>query len=293
MSILFSGDLHASFRNELKYISKREILNLYQKELYDSIQYHIILGDTGLGRPWNNNADKEIYKALNHRPFPILCVVGDDDPLYEMQKYEEVDIGIGEKVLKIHEKPFIAYLVKGKVYYIEGIKFLVLGGAKSYQNNSHGKNNSFNAEKSYWSEKEKNDLYLLLENNSTFDLVLSHTGSNFSNSWCFGRKRNLKVDLYDEVSYLNHEIEKRIRTREWFCGHFHYDAFFFDEETDIGYEYFYRRSLLLSKESNKIVQYFVDVVEIDFQDFGSKHTDKSPYMNKEITKYIFNHEEDL
>jgi hypothetical protein len=43
----------------------------------------------------------------------------------------EVDIGIGETVYQINAEPFVAYLKRGKVYTIDGIWFLVLGGALS------------------------------------------------------------------------------------------------------------------------------------------------------------------
>ena len=131
MSILFSGDFHANAEDELSSITKKVLLKKYQQEKFDSINYHIILGDGGFLWPGNHGTDLFNYKALMNRSFPILCVIGNHEPILGYTSIPEVDIGIGELVDIIQERPFVGYLKRGKVYTIECLKILVLGGALS------------------------------------------------------------------------------------------------------------------------------------------------------------------
>jgi hypothetical protein len=131
MSILFSGDFHANARGELTLLTNDTLLNKFGAEIYSSVNYHIILGDGGFGWENNEKRDKYNYKKLAERSFPILVVQGNHEPIYGMKKVKETDIGIDEKVLVINKKPFTAYLKRGNIYTIDGIKFLVLGGALS------------------------------------------------------------------------------------------------------------------------------------------------------------------
>ena len=298
MSILLSGDFNANQKSELRFVSKNTILSHYGSQLYEQIKYHIMLGDTGFGRPGNYKSDKEAYKSLAHRPFPILSVIGDDDPLFYSGKYDEVDIGIGETVYQINDTPFIAYLKKGKIYYIEGIKFLVLGGAKAFQHNSKNKTTQFNEEKAYWSEKEKKDLFMLLENDNKFDFVLSHTGPSNINYYFFNSKKNNKIDIYDEVSKLNSLIKEKIHYWEWICGHFRMEAHClskYEEHESYdnkGFEYLYRRTLMLNKINDAIRQYYVDQKDIKIILRGphAKHGGIPEYKKRVLLEWDFFHQ---
>jgi hypothetical protein len=94
MSILFSGDFHAGEAQELRSITKTALLKKYQKAQYDCIQYHIILGDGGFLWPGKGGTDRYNYKALACRPFPVLCVMGNHEPILGRNDIPEVDIGI-------------------------------------------------------------------------------------------------------------------------------------------------------------------------------------------------------
>jgi len=252
MSILFSGDFHANAIGELKYITKKTLINKYKKTDYDEIKYHIILGDAGFLWPGNEKSDSFNFKALAHRPFPILCVMGNHEPILGMSDIPEVDIGIGENVLQIHDKPFIAYLKRGSIYKIEDYKFLVLGGALSIDKEYRRPSISW-WEREYWDEAEKEKLFLLLKKNKKFDYVLSHTGPGRIN-----RAINpvlmagLKPKLFDEVAALNDKIDEKITCRQWFCGHWHIDKYYYDEDFERGYQYLYEKTALL-KDSGFIV----------------------------------------
>jgi hypothetical protein len=247
MSILLSGDFHANAVGELSVITKKSLLKKYGREKYNGIQYHIILGDAGFMWPNNHKTDLFHYKVLACRPFPILCVIGNHEPILGMTNVPEADIGIGETVYQIHDVPFVAYLKRGKVYTIDGIKFLVLGGALSVDKADREPNKTW-WEKEYWTEQEKQDVFKLLETDNQFDIVISHTGSRHMNENLFYDNYGISSDkLHDKVASLNNEIHDRIQFREWWCGHWHQNRYYFDKDTNHGYQYLYKTTKILEK----------------------------------------------
>ena len=249
MSILISGDFHANSLNEIDIISKHSLLCKYREEIYDTIKYHIILGDGGFFWPENQKADKSNYKELAKRPFPILCLIGNHEPILGMKKLNEVNIGIGETVFLIQNNPFIAYLKRGKVYTIEGFKVLVLGGALSIDKNARIPGITW-WEQEYWSENEKHDLFALLESVNSFDYVLSHTGPHRINSYLFKMNMHFNQSKFnDEVAFLNDIIDSKISCLEWLCGHWHKDVYFYDQNMKRGYQYLYHTTKILNKDN--------------------------------------------
>ena len=245
MAILFSGDFHANAKGEIEYISENALLEKYKEQLYKKINYHIILGDAGFLWPENEESETYNYKELAKRPFPVLYVVGNHEPVLGRSDLPEVDIGIGEKVVLVNkENPFIAYLKRGKIYNIENHKFLVLGGALSIDKVYRVPGRSW-WEQEYWSNEEKTALFSLLENDNNFDYVLSHTGPSRIN-----RAAN-NIDIFyipkikDEVSALNEIIDEKITCKQWFCGHWHKDIYYFDKNAEKGYQYLYQQTALL------------------------------------------------
>jgi hypothetical protein len=254
MAILFSGDFHANVANELNAITEKTLLKKHGQELYNSIKYHVILGDGGFMRQGNGEKDKRNYQALARRPFPILCVLGEGEPVYGMKDIPEVDIGIGETVYQINTEPFVAYLKRGKVYTIDGIRFLVLGGALS-KDKDRRKNDNKWWEMEYWTEQEKQDLFKSLETENCFAYVISHTGPHHINKKLFEHENPDSEKLKDEVAFLNDEVHNRIHFCEWLCGHWHRDEYHWDEEAKHGYHYLYRETKVLVLEDGAMTIY--------------------------------------
>ena len=248
MTILLSGDFHINASNELFTILKKELIKKYGKEKYDGIKYHIILGDAGF--LWLGNAVEEmrIFNTLKERSFPVLCVFGNHDPVLGRNDLQEIDIGIGEKVIVIkNENPFIAYLKRGKIYTIEGKRFLVLGGALSIDKEYRIPGLSWWKEE-YWSKPEEKSLFKLFKKENNFDYVLSHTGPNRINETIFKsiNKVGLSPVFFDEVAALNEKIDCKISCKQWFCGHWHKDYFYYCDNQKRGYQYLYRKTALLT-----------------------------------------------
>ena len=252
MSILFSGDFHANEGNELHSITKRTLIKKYQKEKYNKIKYHIILGDGGFLWPGNQKTDHFNFNTLAYRPFPVLCVQGNHEPILGIKNLPEVDIGIGETVYQIRAEPFFAYLKRGKVYLIDDIKFLVLGGALSVDK-AYRKPNKTWWEREYWTEKEKQDVFNLIETVNTFDCVLSHTGPHRINKKLFYDGISYNNKFIDEVAILNDDIHERIQFHEWWCGHWHRNVYHYNSKSKHGYQYLYRETKILEKLNKNLI----------------------------------------
>ncbi|MDR2782273.1 MAG: metallophosphoesterase [Treponema sp.] len=252
MSILFSGDFHANVAGELSCVTKKTLISWYGQEQFDAIRYHIILGDGGFLWHKNEKADAYNFHVLSYRPFPVLCVIGNHEPMLGMlDDLEEVDIGIGETVYKIHEQPFVAYLKRGKKYAIDGFTFLALGGALSVDSAYRTPNVSW-WENEYWSDWEKEELFTLLKKERSFDFVLSHTGPNSINKKAHYKTANTDK-FFDKVAVLNDEVDDMILCEQWWCGHWHNDIYYFDKYKNRGYQYLYYDTVVLSKSQGVAV----------------------------------------
>jgi len=252
MSILISGDFHANASKELLIITKEALIKKYQQDKYESINYHIILGDAGFLWPGNEKHEAINFWALSQRPFPVLCVVGNHDPVLGRSDLPEVDIGIGEKVIMIkNTKPIVAYLKRGKVYNLENHKFLVLGGALSIDKEIQQDNNTW-WKQEYWSKTEETKLFNMIKKDNHFDYVVSHTGPNRINETIDPlHKVGLLPWFFDEVAALNEKIDCKITCKQWFCGHWHRDHHYYCKNLNRGYQYLYKKTALL--EGDEII----------------------------------------
>jgi 3-oxoacid CoA-transferase subunit A len=254
MSILLSGDFHAGMSGEMYAINKKTLLRKYRREKYKNIKYHVILGDGSFMWPDNQKNDEKVYAELARRPFPVLCVIGNHEPILGMDNVPETDIGIGETVYQIRNNPFVAYLKRGKIYTIDSFKCLVLGGALSVDKKAHIPKKTW-WEREYWTEQEKQDLLTLIKNDNIFDCVLSHTGPEHMNKMILCLSSPFNTAIPDEVGELNDQIDAQVQCREWFCGHLHRDEYFYDTNAKKGYQYLYRTTKILDRVDNQIVVY--------------------------------------
>jgi 3-oxoacid CoA-transferase subunit A len=247
MSILFSGDFHANSNNELSTITKKTLLKQFGSKAYTAIKYHVILGDGGFLWLKNQKTDAYNCKVLAYRPFPVLCVIGNHDPILGRTDMVEVDLGLGETVWQA--APQVFYLKRGKIYVIDGFKFLALGGALSIDMMFRIPGISWWANE-YWSKQEQETVFALLEQENSFDFVLSHTGPHRVNAAAFSHIMSLSEKYNDQVAFLNDQIDDRISCKQWWCGHWHMDRYCYDEERKRGYQYLYRTVKILTRKQD-------------------------------------------
>jgi 3-oxoacid CoA-transferase subunit A len=183
--------------------------------------------------------------VLACRPFPVLCVIGNHEPILGRTDIPEVDIGLGETVYRI--SPMVFYLKRGKIYTIDGFKFLVLGGALSIDFFYRVPGISWWAAE-YWSKQEEKEVFDLLEKENPFDFVLSHTGPDRINIAAFSDILSNSEKYGDQVALLNDRIDDRINCKQWWCGHWHMDRYYYDNTKGRGYHYLYRTVKILAGE---------------------------------------------
>jgi len=89
-----------------------------------------------------------------------------------------------------------------------------------------------------------------LKRENNFDYVLSHTGPNRINETIFKsiNKVGLSPVFLDEVAALNERIDCKISCKQWFCGHWHKDSFYYCDNLKRGYQYLYRKTALLTDD---------------------------------------------
>jgi len=244
MSILVSGSLLSEENKEIRLVTKKALVNGYGAEIFESINFHLIAGETDFLTPYYANTVKSNFDILSRRPFPVLCVMGNHRYAYDISEKREIDIGIGETVYQIQDKSFAAYLKRGKVYNMDGFKFLVLDGSVSFR---------FKKEQPCitWTEQEKADLFNLLETDTTFDFVLSQVGPYQINSLVYDLLAPDKER--DEVAFLNDTINEKIVFRKWFCSHYFKDGFWSEKEKDKSYQYLYESTRIIDRVKGRVV----------------------------------------
>ena len=255
MSILISGCFNTDQKHELISISEKTLIEKFQKEKYDNIKSHIVLGDGGFLSQEHYNFNNNTYRVLSERPFPVFCVLGNNDLIFKEKNLQETDIGIGETVYQYKSKPFIAYLKHGKAYTIDSIKFLVLPGALAM----YTPTNNFNKALwglEYWPDNEKQELVNLVETQNTFDCVISHFPPYHIHKKLFSRNMVIYPAHNDEdLLFLNEKILNKITFPEWWSNHDENDQYSWDNEENRGYQFLHRTAKILEKVNNKLVIY--------------------------------------
>jgi hypothetical protein len=222
--ILLSGDFHANSQNELSIIASKHLKKLFGAQLYKTINYHLILGDAGFLWPHNEKTDRYNLSVLNYRPFPILFLPGNHESIYghDLSEFEKVDMGFGHDVYKIYNNCY--YLQRGFIYNIEGLSFLVLGGALSIDKIHRTEGQSWWPQE-YWSYQEEHDCLDRIKGQH-IDYVVSHTGPNHVNEIFFLNNQNIvKNKFTDQVALFNDAVDEQIKFKHWFYGHFHEDVY--------------------------------------------------------------------
>ena len=159
-----------------------ERISFINKEIYSPKETAIIiLGDCGLNF-YLNEIDKKHKKMLNDMGIKIYCVRGNHEERPENISSMEIywDEIVGNYVYCEHEYPNIKYFMDGKVYYINGWKTLVIGGAYSVDKWYRLSRAPKGAKWTGWFKDEQLTIDEMTDifkkyNGQFFDYVLTHT----------------------------------------------------------------------------------------------------------------------
>lgn len=212
--IYITGDKHAKFAPIAAFCEK-------QRTTVDDLL--IILGDAGINFH-GEDKDRPKKDYLRTLPITLFSLHGNHDmrpasiPTYKEMPYH------GGTVYREEGYENLLFAKDGVVFDFDNLKTLVIGGAYSLDKDIRI------ALKWPWFEDEQPSESVRQQVEATLDahdhkmdVILSHTAplSHLPFSGKPMRFKGLQVDVGTET-WLD-DLEKKVRYRHWYCGHFHVD----------------------------------------------------------------------
>lgn len=217
--IYVTGDTHGShdfakliaFANEHPELTKQD--------------YLIIAGD--FGGVWSENTLEDDLRPFQKLPLTVLFVDGNHENFNLINAYP-IDKWNGGKVHFI--KPDIIHLMRGQVYEIDGKTFFTFGGASS--TDRHLRKQAID----WWPQEVPtlDDLDEAIENlrryHKEVDYIISHSCDEKALWLSPLRMRTTKLKIFPENMILS-ELEKIVKYKHWYFGHYHMDGDLTDTKT--------------------------------------------------------------
>lgn len=231
MNFYFVGDIHG--HHDIKKMNRS---NFPEGKSLTDTDYIFMCGDFGL--VWSSPEDKIYYKTDKHwiewlgKQFPlskILVTLGNHEN-YDLIEKLPLSEEFGNMVRKLNDQIYI--LERGRIYTINDVKILSLGGALSWDKEyriEKQKTLSYKIwwEQELWRESDKQITIAELDShNWEVDYVVSHIPPTKI------KPRLLEIfggDVYeksqsDDISdFFDKLIDNNMVFKKWFFGHFHVD----------------------------------------------------------------------
>lgn len=210
--IFFTGDIHGQPWGIKNFCKQME---LTEEDVV------VILGDVGANY-YGNQKDELTKYVLNSLKVKVFCIHGNHEQRpaniegYELQDWN------GGKVWVQKEYPNVLFAKDGEIFTINGLRYLVIGGAYSvdkYYRQSRGYG--------WWEDEQPSEeIKAYVEQQirtKDFDVILSHTCpyKYEPREMFLGGIDQSTVDSSTE-EWLD-RIEESVEYRAWFCGHWHTD----------------------------------------------------------------------
>lgn len=210
--VYFTGDIHGS---PFKLQVFCRYMELTEK---DTI---VILGDVG-ANCYGGKRDKQFKEQIAKLAPTIFCIHGNHEqrpaniPSYKAKEWNDGPVWYEE------EYPNLLFARDGNIYVIDGIRYLVIGGAFSVD-----KNYRLSRGYGWWADEQPSEEIKARVGrrvaNSGLDVILSHT-CPFKYE---PREAFLPGIDQSEVDSSTEEwldtIEESVDYKAWFCGHWHID----------------------------------------------------------------------
>ncbi len=210
--VFITGDIHGS---------PTKIKSFCEKAKLTETDIIVILGDVGANY-YGNERDNYMKSILSELKPVILCIHGNHEQRpYNIKGYEPHEWN-GGKVWVQKQYPNILCAADGEIFNLNGIRYLVIGGAYSVDK-------FYRLERGYgwWADEQPSvEIKAYVESQiktHPFDVVLSHT--------CPFKYEPIEVFLPmvdqssvdDSTEKWLDTIEESIEYKAWFCGHWHTD----------------------------------------------------------------------
>lgn len=210
--IYLTGDIHGDPKRILHFCQKKSIT---EKDII------IILGDVGANY-YGGNKDVAIKCVLNNLGPVIFCIHGNHEirpeniSSYKQKKWHDGTVMFEEKF------PNLLFAKDGEVFDLDGINYLVIGGAYSVDKYYRLKKNF-----GWWADEQPSDaIKEYVEQQIAghhIDIVLSHTCPfKYEPVEMFLPMIDQSVVDKSTECWLD-KIEESIDYKAWFCGHWHTD----------------------------------------------------------------------
>ena len=210
--VYFTGDIHGS---PFKLQVFCRYMELTEK---DTI---VILGDVGANY-YGGKRDKQFKEQIAKLAPTIFCIHGNHEqrpaniPSYKAKEWNDGPVWYEE------EYPNLLFARDGNIYVIDGVRYLVIGGAFSVD-----KNYRLSRGYGWWADEQPSEEIKARVGrrvaNSGLDVILSHT-CPFKYE---PREAFLPGIDQSEVDSRTEEwldtIEESVDYKAWFCGHWHID----------------------------------------------------------------------
>lgn len=210
--VYFTGDIHGAPYRIIRFCKR---YNLTKDDIV------IILGDVGANYS-RDSRDDEMKRQFSKLKPTILCIHGNHEIRPEHIEGYDLVSWCGGKVWVQSQYPNILFAKDGEMYEINGIRYIVIGGAYSVD-----KDYRLRIGQGWWPDEQPSDLIKeYVENqlkNNKIDVVLSHTCP-------FKYEPTEKFLPFIDQSTVDNSTEKWLDTIEekidykaWYCGHWHTD----------------------------------------------------------------------
>ena len=210
--VYFTGDIHGS---PFKLQVFCRYMELTEK---DTI---VILGDVGANY-YGGKRDKQFKEQIAKLAPTIFCIHGNHEqrpaniPSYKAKEWNDGPVWYEE------EYPNLLFARDGNIYVIDGVRYLVIGGAFSVD-----KNYRLSRGYGWWADEQPSEEIKARVGrrvaNSGLDVILSHT-CPFKYE---PREAFLPGIDQSDVDSSTEEwldtIEESVDYKAWFCGHWHID----------------------------------------------------------------------
>lgn len=210
--VYFTGDIHGTPWRIVKFCRKNKL---------SASDVVVILGDVGANY-YGDERDDECKQAFAKVDASILCIHGNHEQRpWNINGYEYHEWN-GGKVMVQPEYPNLLFAMDGEIYTINGLKYIVIGGAYSVDKYYRLARGAGWWEDEQPSEEIKQYVEKQLEGN-VVDVILSHTCpyKYEPREMFLSQIDQSTVDTSTE-EWLD-RIESSVNYRAWYCGHWHTD----------------------------------------------------------------------
>jgi hypothetical protein len=183
--------------------------------------YLIITGD--FGGIWSGGkSDQHVLDFYRDKKYTILFVDGNHENFFELNQYD-VEEWKGGKIHRIDDN--IIHLMRGQVFEIEGKSIFTFGGGLSVDKDSRIPYLSWWPEEWPSSKEMDEALKNLKSMNFNVDYIITHAApETLVRNEINAIHPLLKKDC--ETEKFLEEIYEKVTFNNWFCGHYHLDAWF-------------------------------------------------------------------